>query len=216
MKNSQHEDPTPNIDDRRAIPCLSKINGMDTPTQGSNAIPARDEIDWLICNPNTSGRHLAILVRSLLCRNDLALARRVMDAAIERGGDEVARLATFTERDEGVAYGRMRLILGRTPTVKCLALCDLGILKLMKGDVTGARNLFRRAVGAESTNREAMMWFHLLERWGEHLSQFFLSDRPLPTLAAASLSGLLPDASNGYQSQIRRLSRLSEPTSIAA
>jgi hypothetical protein len=216
MKHSQPDELTPNIDDHRASLCLNKTNWKDTPTSDSNGIPARDQIDSLICNPTTSGRQLALLVRALLYRGDFAMARRVMDAAIDRGGDEVARLATFTERDEGVAYGRMRLILGRTPTVKCLALCDLGILKLMKGDVTGARNLFRRAVGAESTNREAMMWFHLLERWGEHLSQFFLSDRPLPTLAAASLNGLLPDASNGYQSQIRRLSRLSEPTSIAA
>jgi hypothetical protein len=143
-------------------------------------------------------------------------ARDVMDAALERGGDEVAHLATFTEKRDGVAYGRMRLILGRTPTSQCLALLDLGVLQLMKGDVSGAHVLFRRAVSAMPSNREGGMWFKLLEQWGEHLSQFFLQDRTLPKQAARLLYRLLPDASNGYQSPMRKISRLDEPVTKAA
>ena len=178
--------------------------------------PTVKHIDSLTKDPATTGHLLAQLTRTLLRCGDSITARRVMDAAIERGGDEVARLATFTEKREGIAYGRMRLILGTTPTDKCFALCDLGVLDLIKGDVSGAREMFRRAVSTLSTNKEASLWFHLLDRWGEHLSQFFTMGRPLPTKVADRLSMLLPDASNGYQSPIRQLSRVAEPTTKAA
>ena len=85
MKHPHHEQITINKSDSRVTDCLNITNWRDAPALDSNAIPARDQIDSLICDPNTSGRHLALLVRALLCRDDFAMARRVMDAAIERG-----------------------------------------------------------------------------------------------------------------------------------
>jgi len=167
-------------------------------------------------NPQSTGNELAHLTRALLTEGRFILARRVMDLAIERGGSDVARLATYTENDEGVAYGRMRLILGKCSYEKCIALCDLAILKLKRGDVNGCTIMFRRAVSVEPTNREALMWFHLTERWGDHLKLFFVKDHPLPQQVARSLAGLLPDSTNGYISPVRKRSQPGETGKLAA
>ena len=179
-------------------------------------IPSIQQVESLTMDSRTTGNYLAQITRMLLRSGDSITARKVMDAALERGGDEVASLATFTEKRDGVAYGRMRLILGRTATVKCLALCDLGVLELIKGNVSGARGMFRRAVDALPSNQEASLWFHLVDRWGEHLGQFFTQGQPLPTMAAHKLSLLLPDSSNGYQSIIRQNSSANGATKNAA
>lgn len=155
-----------------------------------------------------TGAELVKIARELLADGRPLEARKFIDLALERGGPEVARLATFTEGAEGVAYGRMRLILATAPQARCEALCDLGVLKLRRGDLDGASELFCRASLEHPLNEEAALWFDLIVERRGALDALF-NRGALPSLELSTrLSLLLPDATNGYIAPIRASSRI--------